>query len=54
MRRRHRPDALQLSEQFGLARERVRQSEVRSVEKLQKVVKNRVAAMESLAALQME
>jgi RNA polymerase sigma-32 factor len=44
----------ELAEQFGLSRERVRQIEVRSVEKLQKVVKNRVAAMESLAALPME
>src|SRR5216684_829401 len=44
----------ELAAQFGLSRERVRQIEVRSVEKLQKVVKNRVAAMESLAALPVE
>jgi RNA polymerase sigma-32 factor len=44
----------ELAEEFGLSRERVRQIEVRSVEKLQKVVKNRVAVMESLAALPVE
>ena len=44
----------ELAEEFGISRERVRQIEVRSVEKLQKVVKNRVAAMESLAALPVE
>ncbi len=41
----------ELAEEFGISRERVRQLEVRSVEKPQTAVKNRVAAMESLAAL---
>jgi len=36
-----------LSEEFGVSRERVRQIEVRAFEKVQKAVKNRVAAMES-------
>ena len=36
----------ELAEEFGISRERVRQIEVRSVEKVQKAVKNRVAAME--------
>jgi|SRR6266536_388059 len=40
-----------LAEEFGVSRERVRQIELRSVEKLQKAVKNRVAVKESLAAL---
>ncbi len=44
----------ELAEEFGLSRERVRQIEVRSVEKVQKAVKNRVAVMESLAALPVE
>jgi RNA polymerase sigma-32 factor len=44
----------ELAEEFGISRERVRQIEVRSVEKLQTAVKNRVAAMESLAALPVE
>ncbi len=44
----------ELAGEFGLSRERVRQIEVRSVEKLQKAVKNHVAAMESLAALPVE
>ena len=36
-----------LAEEFGVSRERVRQIEVRAFEKVQKAVKNRVAAMES-------
>ncbi len=36
----------ELAGEFGVCRERVRQIEVRSVEKVQKAVKNRVAAME--------
>jgi RNA polymerase sigma-32 factor len=40
------------SEEFGVSRERVRRIEVSAFEKVQKVVvKHRVAAMESLAAL---
>ena len=35
-----------LAEEFGVSRERVRQIEVRAFEKVQKAVKNRVAAME--------
>jgi RNA polymerase sigma-32 factor len=38
-----------LAEEFGVSRERVRQIEVRAFEKVQKAVKNRVAAMESPA-----
>ena len=42
------PIALEeLAEEFGVSRERVRQIEVRAFEKVQKAVKNRVAAMES-------
>ena len=37
----------QLAEEFGVSRERVRQIEVRAFEKVQKAVKNRVAAMET-------
>ena len=37
----------ELAEEFGVSRERVRQIEVRAFEKIQKAVKNRVAAMES-------
>ena len=44
----------ELAEEFGLSRERVRQIEVRSVEKVQKAVKNRVAVTERLAALPVE
>ena len=40
-----------LAEEFGLCRERVRQIEVSSFEKLQKAVKNRAAATKSPAAL---
>ena len=40
-----------LAAEFGVSRERVRQIEVRAFEKVQKAVKNRIAAMESLAAL---
>jgi RNA polymerase sigma-32 factor len=36
----------ELAEEFGVSRERVRQIEVRAFEKVQKAVKNRVAAME--------
>jgi len=36
----------QLADEFGVSRERVRQIEVRAFEKVQKAVKNRVAAME--------
>jgi len=35
-----------LAEEFGVSRERVRQIEVRAFEKVQKVVRHRVAAME--------
>jgi RNA polymerase sigma-32 factor len=38
-----------LAAEFGVSRERVRQIEVRAFEKVQKAVKNRVAAMESPA-----
>ena len=37
----------ELADEFGVSRERVRQIEVRAFEKVQKAVKNRVAAMES-------
>ena len=40
-----------LAAEFGVSRERVRQIEVRAFEKVQKAVKNRVTAMESLARL---
>jgi len=36
----------ELAEEFGVSRERVRQIEVRAFEKVQKAVRNRVAAME--------
>src|SRR3989441_7388210 len=36
----------ELAEEFGVSRERVRQIEVRAFEKVQKAVKNRLAAME--------
>src|SRR6266702_3974312 len=39
-----------LAVEFGISRERVRQIEVRAFEKVQKAVKNRVAAMEAPAA----
>ena len=39
-----------LATEFGVSRERVRQIEVRAFEKVQKAVKNRVAAMEAPAA----
>ena len=35
-----------LATEFGVSRERVRQIEVRAFEKVQKAVKNRIAAME--------
>jgi RNA polymerase sigma-32 factor len=41
----------ELAEEFGVSRERVRQIEVRAFEKVQKAVKNRVAAMESPAEM---
>jgi RNA polymerase sigma-32 factor len=41
----------QLAEEFGVSRERVRQIEVRAFEKVQKAVKNRVAAMEQPEAM---
>lgn len=41
----------ELSAEFGVSRERIRQIEVRAFEKVQKAVKNRVAAMESPAPL---
>jgi RNA polymerase sigma-32 factor len=41
----------ELAEEFGVSRERVRQIEVRAFEKVQKAVKNRVAAMEAPVAL---
>ena len=37
----------ELAEEFGVSRERVRQIEVRAFEKVQKAVKNRIAAMEA-------
>ena len=41
----------ELAEEFGVSRERVRQIEVRAFEKVQKAVKNRVAAMETPHAI---
>jgi len=43
-----------LAAEFGVSRERVRQIEVRAFGKVQKAVKNRIAALESLAALPKE
>jgi RNA polymerase sigma-32 factor len=40
----------ELAEEFGVSRERVRQIEVRAFEKVQKAVRNRVAAIETPAA----
>jgi RNA polymerase sigma-32 factor len=37
----------ELAAEFGISRERVRQIEVRAFEKVQKAVKNRVAAIET-------
>jgi RNA polymerase sigma-32 factor len=37
----------ELADEFGLSRERVRQIEVRTFEKVQKAVKDRVAAIET-------
>ena len=42
---------LELAEEFGVSRERVRQIEVRAFEKVQRAVKNRVAAIETWAPL---
>jgi RNA polymerase sigma-32 factor len=50
----HRITLNVLADELGVSRERVRQIEVRSVEKLQKAVRNRVAGMERLAALTVE
>jgi len=44
----------ELADEFGVSRERVRQIEVRAFEKVQKVVKNRIAAMEVPAAAAMQ
>jgi len=41
----------ELADEFQVSRERVRQIEVRAFEKVQKAVKNRVAAMETPAAI---
>jgi RNA polymerase sigma-32 factor len=41
----------QLAVEFGVSRERVRQIEVRAFEKVQNAVKNRIAAMETPAAV---
>jgi len=41
----------ELADEFGVSRERVRQIEVRAFEKVQKAVKNRVATMETPAAV---
>jgi RNA polymerase sigma-32 factor len=41
----------ELADEFGVSRERVRQIEVRAFEKVQKAVKNRIAAMEAPVAL---
>ena len=41
----------ELADEFGVSRERVRQIEVSAFEKVQKAVKNRVAAMETPAPL---
>jgi RNA polymerase sigma-32 factor len=41
----------QLAEEFGVSRERVRQIEVRAFERVEKAVRNRVAALEQPAAL---
>ena len=41
----------ELADEFGVSRERVRQIEVRAFEKVQKAVKNRVAAIETSAPL---
>jgi RNA polymerase sigma-32 factor len=40
----------ELAEEFGVSRERVRQIEVRAFEKVQKAVRNKVAAMETPSA----
>ena len=42
----------ELSAEFGVSRERIRQIEVRAFEKVQKAVKNRIAAMEAPTAAQ--
>jgi RNA polymerase sigma-32 factor len=42
---------MELAEEFGVSRERVRQIEQSAFEKAQRAVKNRVAAMECPAAL---
>jgi RNA polymerase sigma-32 factor len=44
----------ELAEEFGVSRERVRQIEVWAVEKVQKVLENRVAGIEAPATLPVE
>jgi len=44
----------ELADEFGVSRERVRQIEVCAVEKVQKAVENRVAAIEAAATLPAE
>ena len=44
----------ELAEEFGVSRERVRQIEVCALEKVQKAVENRVAAIEAAATLPAE
>ena len=41
------PMMAELADEFGVSRERVRQIEARAFEKVQKAVKNRVAAIET-------
>jgi RNA polymerase sigma-32 factor len=43
-----------LAAEFGVSRERVRQIEVRAFEKVQKAVKNRMAAVESASPFSAE
>ena len=43
---------MELAEEFGVSRERVRQIEVSAFEKVQNALKHRVAAMASPAPLQ--
>ena len=52
-RRQEEPLTLEeLSQEFGVSRERIRQIEVRAFEKVQNAVKHRVAAMGTPAPLQ--
>ena len=41
------PGEMELMEEFGVSRERVRQIEVRAFEKVQKAVKSHITAMEN-------